>query len=73
MLASLGLGAADALPIYVGDDLTDEDAFRALAGCGIGVAVLDEPRATAAQYALRSPAEVRTFLDALAEGLERSR
>jgi len=27
------------VPVYLGDDITDEDAFRALAGRGIGVFV----------------------------------
>jgi len=67
LLAALDLEGQDVLPIYVGDDLTDEDAFRALVGRGVGVAVLDAPRATAAGYALRDPSEVRTFLDALAD------
>jgi alpha,alpha-trehalase len=66
LLGALELDGPDVLPIYLGDDLTDEDAFRALAGRGIGVAVLDAPRATAAGYALRDPSEVRVFLAALA-------
>ncbi len=66
LLEALELDGSDVLPIYVGDDLTDEDAFRALAGRGIGVAVLDAPRTTAAGYAVRDPSEVRVFLDALA-------
>jgi trehalose-phosphatase len=73
LLGSLGLAPADVLPLYIGDDLTDEDAFRALAGRGIGVAVLAEPRATAAHYRLRDPDEVRAFLGALADSLEHAR
>jgi trehalose 6-phosphate phosphatase len=60
------LGLPDALPVYVGDDETDEDAFRALAGRGIGIAVQDPPQPSAAQYALRDPAEVRALLAGLA-------
>jgi len=65
LIEALGLEAA--LPIYVGDDITDEDAFRALAGRGIGIAVQEAPRPTAATYALRDPREVREFLRRLAE------
>ncbi|HET7666214.1 MAG TPA: trehalose-phosphatase, partial [Mycobacterium sp.] len=53
------------LPIYIGDDLTDEDAFAATQFNGLGIAVRhdeDRNRPTAAQYTLRSPTEVREFL-----------
>jgi trehalose-phosphatase len=73
LLERLGLGGPEALPLYIGDDLTDEDAFRALAGRGLGIAVFAEPRPTAAQFRLRDPAEVRGFLGALADLLERAR
>lgn len=56
----------DALPVYLGDDLTDEDAFRALAGRGIGIAVLDAPRATAARHVLPDTDAAREFLRQLA-------
>jgi alpha,alpha-trehalose-phosphate synthase [UDP-forming]/trehalose-phosphatase len=49
------------LPIYCGDDRTDEDAFGALAGRGITVAVGPEGP-TAAAYSLRDPSEVLSFL-----------
>jgi trehalose 6-phosphate phosphatase len=57
----------DVLPLYIGDDVTDEDAFRAIAGKGIGILVAEEPRETAAAYRLRDPGEVRDFLERLAE------
>jgi trehalose 6-phosphate phosphatase len=56
-----------ALPIYLGDDLSDESAFRAL---GRGVTVRVGPgRPTAARYALRNPSDVCAFLEQLAEAL----
>ena len=48
-------------PIYVGDDVTDEDGFRAVAGRGVGVLV-GEPRETAATYYVRNPEEVVRLL-----------
>ncbi len=53
------------LPIYVGDDLTDEDAFDAIRFNGIGVVVRhdeDGDRPTAAQFTLNNPDEVQEFL-----------
>jgi trehalose-phosphatase len=58
---------AEAVPVYVGDDQTDEDAFRLLRGRGITILV-GEPAVTgtAARYGLTDPGQVRGFLDALA-------
>lgn len=50
--------------IYIGDDRTDEDAFRALP-CSITIRVGDSAP-TAARYRLRDPADVSAFLSRLA-------
>ena len=55
------------LPIYMGDDLTDEPAFLALQR-GITVCVGPIHR-TAAQFQLKDPEEVRIFLDRLEKEL----
>jgi trehalose 6-phosphate phosphatase len=47
---------------YLGDDLTDEDSFRALNGRGLTVLVRPEYRPTAAQVWLRPPGELTDFL-----------
>lgn len=65
LIENLGLDRPDILPFYLGDDLTDEDAFQALAGRGISVLVADEPRETAADYRLRDTREVRELLERL--------
>jgi trehalose-phosphatase len=65
LLAELGLAGPDVLPIYVGDDVTDEDAFRVLRDRGVGIVVGREDRPTAARYALDDPDEVRVLLDEL--------
>ena len=73
LLRALGFDGPDVLPVYLGDDLTDEDAFRALAGRGLGIAVLDQDRPTAADYRLDDPAQVRLLLGRLADALEAPR
>ena len=59
------------LPIHIGDDLTDETAFEALADDGLGIVVTEDDRPTAAQYVLRNPEEVRVFLERLAHDSSR--
>lgn len=70
LLRTLDLDAPDVLPLYLGDDDTDEDAFAALRDRGIGILVADEPRPTHARYLLRDPGEVGLFLQGLVRILE---
>jgi trehalose 6-phosphate phosphatase len=72
LLQALAEDSGDTLPLYLGDDLTDEDAFAALRGRGVGIVVRDEARPTAASYALDSPVEVGSFLTRLLERSPRS-
>ena len=62
LIDELGLDRPDILPFYIGDDVTDEDAFAALADRGIGILVAEKPQRTAAHYRLRSTDEVGVFL-----------
>ncbi|MFQ5728979.1 MAG: trehalose-phosphatase [Waddliaceae bacterium] len=65
LLKLFKLDREDAIPMYLGDDVTDEDAFRALLDHGIGVAVLNESKPTAAKYVLNDTDEVQQFLKSL--------
>lgn len=53
--------------LYIGDDLTDEDAFRILPPHGIGILVGNHDAQTYADYHLQDPAQVKLFLDNLHE------
>ena len=50
------------LPIYLGDDQTDEDAFREVKNRGITVFVGSGGHISEAEYFLQDPAEVQVFL-----------
>ncbi len=62
LLKQLHLDGPETVAFYIGDDVTDEDAFRLLHQRGLGVIVREEPRPTAARYALDNTSEVRKFL-----------
>jgi len=62
LLETLGLESPSTLPIYIGDDRTDEDAFRALEKRGVAILVSEQPHVTAARYSLNNPEEVERFL-----------
>jgi len=48
---------------YLGDDLTDEDAFRAIKGKGLGVLVREKTRKSQADLHITPPGELLDFLD----------
>jgi trehalose 6-phosphate phosphatase len=51
-------------PVYIGDDLTDEDAFRAVRSSGVGIKVGDPGPPTEAIAFLPDVRAVRDFLEA---------
>jgi trehalose-phosphatase len=71
LLENLDLNKPGILPIYIGDDITDEDAFAALQGKGIGILVGEHEEQTAATYRLENVDEVQNFLDELSRILSK--
>lgn len=61
----------EVVPIYIGDDATDEDAFAAIAPGGVSIVVAegdDDPdRPSIARWSVADPAEVRTLVARIAD------
>lgn len=53
--------------VYIGDDTTDEYAFRAVHNRGCAILVSDKPKQSAADFQLSSPEEVKKLFEKLAE------
>ncbi|MBN2543734.1 trehalose-phosphatase [bacterium] len=57
-------------PVYIGDDTTDEDAFKVLKKRGLTILVSDVERPTSAQYRIENPDDVVELLKNVADDLE---
>ena len=62
LMEKLDLRTDQYCPLYIGDDLTDENAFEALRDHGIGILVGNHNASTQAQFHLNNVDEVRQFL-----------
>ena len=58
---------AGSVPMFFGDDVTDEDGFEAARDLGGAGVLIGEPRATAATYRLNDVAALRGWIDAILE------
>jgi len=75
LMQALGLDGEEVVPFYLGDDVTDEDAFRVLQDGGVGILVRGNEaekasRTSAARYALDDCAQVREYLARLTDMLQ---
>ncbi len=68
LIEGMGMDMDKTLPLYIGDDITDEDAFRTLQNTGMGIVVREgeRERRSMAEYSLENTMEVRIFLEELA-------
>jgi trehalose-phosphatase len=66
------LGVSPEHTLFIGDDVTDEDAFRALGERGTTILVAEEPRDSAARYRLHDTGEVTRLLAGLYNRLARA-
>ncbi|WP_242928246.1 trehalose-phosphatase [Pontibacter vulgaris] len=65
LMEALELNEQVTMPLYIGDDITDEDAFATLQDRGITILVGEHDEKTAATYRLKDVDEVKQFLDQL--------
>jgi len=70
LLSEMHLDHAEVLPLYLGDDESDEDAFRVLHGRGIGILVADRPRQSLAILRVEGSDQVIRLLRHLIEQVE---
>jgi trehalose-phosphatase len=62
IMNTLGLSWDEHRVFYLGDDTTDEDAFRVLRTRGIGILVSEKTRKSSADFRLSSPEEVKKWI-----------
>ncbi|MFC4875010.1 trehalose-phosphatase [Negadavirga shengliensis] len=65
LMDALKLKEDDYFPVFIGDDVTDEDAHKAVYEKGLGIIVGSHRQKTYATYKLENPDEVIRFLDKL--------
>ncbi len=70
LLRALGMDRQDVVPFYLGDDLTDEDGFRALKGKGVSIFVGELDRETEAEYQLDGVEQVKEFLNMMVDAAD---
>jgi trehalose-phosphatase len=69
LMDRLEIDTGTSIPFYLGDDVTDEDAFSVLVEDGIGIVVGRDGEPTRASYAVEDPDEVRMLLARLAAAI----
>ncbi len=68
--ALISESSTDTFFAYLGDDSTDEDAFRAIKGRGVGILVSETERPTCAEYLISSPGDLLKFIQNWGKSVE---
>jgi len=64
IMNALGITWSDSSVFYIGDDTTDEYAFRTVITRGTAILVTDDPeKPSSADFRLTSPEEVKKFFE----------
>ncbi|MGE5279754.1 MAG: trehalose-phosphatase [Deltaproteobacteria bacterium] len=63
IVEALGISWSEASVVYIGDDVTDENAFRALRTRGAGILVAARPQASCAHFQVAAPEDVRRLFE----------
>ena len=63
IMRALNITWDDSSVVYIGDDTTDEDAFRMVRTRGTGILVAKEPKESMADFQVASPQEVRKLFE----------
>jgi trehalose-6-phosphatase len=70
-METLGLHLDTYYPMYMGDDITDEDAFESLSTIGTSIVVKGSFHPTSADFVLENTRETAVFLENLFDEKER--
>lgn len=63
LMQALGISWERVQVVYIGDDTTDEDAFRMIRTRGTGILVANSQKPSAADFQLSSPSEVKSLFE----------